>query len=73
MLNGFVMMVSLGKHSYETIYEFRNGHMDENGLTAEYRFPKGINPEQWQGVGYFPLNNGKATWVISEIRFDLVG
>jgi hypothetical protein len=68
MLKGFVTMISKrGEHSYETLYEFRNGVFDNRGMYADFKYNNGI----WHEYGRFPLDNGVEDWVISEIRFVL--
>jgi len=67
MLKGFVKMAIKSRNPYEVTYEFRNGVMSAEGLFAEY---KNFTINRWLD-GYFPLDDGKETWVVSEIRFVL--
>ena len=64
MLQGFLSIDG----SMQCSYEFRNGFVDEKGLSAEYRLLNGI--DDWANCqGRFPFYDGVEKWYIVTIVF----
>jgi len=66
-MNGIVKM---RYEDRETFYEFRNGRLDEDGLTADYRVIGTGKETRFCGMGHFSWKDYSCQkdWYILELR-----